>query len=141
ATDRTTNILRTTNGYSYAGMECISLPPRESQVLLLSAAGKSQPECAAILHCGVGNIKDRRRNLSYKLREDNITQLVTNAMKSGVLRFLVLMLALHVSTTGQFLTSSEEFIARNQPSRTRSRTRVNGTRLRRDPATGAISFV
>lgn len=116
-------ITRTEHGYAYNGLEAIGLPPRESQALLLRASGKTGPQCAAIMGCSAANIANRISNLFYKLRADSTPELITKAFKSGTLRFMAIMLALHLGTTATITTADENYIARSLRCRMRSRAR------------------
>lgn len=116
-------ITRTATGYAYNGLEAVGLPPRESQALLLRANGKTGPQCAEIMGCSPANIANRISNLFYKLRADSTPELITKAFKSGTLRFLAMMLALHLGTTATITTSEENYIARSLRCRVRSRSK------------------
>lgn len=79
-------IRRTQNGYAAHDFEVIGLPPRASQVLLLRANGLTIPAAAKELGCGVETVKNRIKDLFYKLGANNTAQLITNAMRSGHLK-------------------------------------------------------
>lgn len=137
-------IERTPNGYAYNGLEASGLSPRQCQDLLLLADGKSHAERANFFNCGPSNIRNIVANLFLKLDADNAPELITKAFKSGVLRILALALALHVSTTAQFMPTQEDVIARYQ--RVRVRPRGSSMRLRRGtlmwiPETGELVIV
>lgn len=131
------NILRTNDGYAFNGLNVSGLAPRESQVLLLRAAGMSINACSEALNCGTQAIKSRMNSLFYKLQADNTPELITNAFKNGYLRFMVLLLAMHMSAVSPFIESQRDLVVRNQRNRTRCSQRIarsgRANRLYSDP--------
>lgn len=119
------HIQRTSTGYQFNGLEVTGLAPRESQVLLLRAAGLNIKECSRSLNCGIQTIKSRTSNLFYKLGAHSTPELIARAFKSGHLRVLTVLLALHVSITMPYLDNSRDLIARSGRTRPRSSQRTN----------------
>jgi DNA-binding CsgD family transcriptional regulator len=118
------NIKRTAEGYEFNGLVVSGFAPQESRVLLLRAAGFNVKECSRNLNCGVQAIKSRTSNLFYKLGANSTPELIVKAFKSGHLRLLTLMLALHVSLFAPFLDSQRDVIARTGRTRPRPTHRV-----------------
>jgi len=80
------NIQRTEQGYKAAHWEATGLPPRASQVLVLRALGFTCAETAEELGCGTETIKNRIKDLHYKLKARNNAQLINNAIVAGNLK-------------------------------------------------------
>ncbi|HEY6527113.1 MAG TPA: LuxR C-terminal-related transcriptional regulator [Cellvibrionaceae bacterium] len=77
------NIQKTANGYEFEDMTASGLAPRESQALLLLAAGYTYSAAADQMGCGVKSLAGRIQNLFYKLRANNGPQLIVQAIKTG----------------------------------------------------------
>lgn len=77
---------RTATGYQCGDLHTTGLPPRQSQVLLLRASGKSVRECAQLLSCSADNIKQATQALFLKLHANSTPELITNAMRTGYLQ-------------------------------------------------------
>ncbi len=122
------NIERTPDGYQFNGLAVTGLAPRESQVLLLRAAGLNINECSRVLNCGVQAVKARTSNLLYKLHATNATDMVIKAIKSGHLRVLMLLIAAHLSLIAPTADTRD---AIHRTGRTRPRTMQRYTRVLR----------
>jgi DNA-binding CsgD family transcriptional regulator len=120
------NIERTQEGYQFNGLAVSGLAPRESQVLLLRAAGLSINECSRVLNCGAQAVKARMSNLFYKLHANNAPELIAQAFKSGFLRLLLILLAIHMGIATP-LIDQRDALAR--AGRTRPRTTQRDTRI------------
>lgn len=105
-------IERTEKGYSYNGLEAIGLAPQESRALLLRAAGNSIADCAKILGCSNNNVSARLNNLFFKLRVNSTSELIGTAFKTGALRTLMLLAALHCVVAMPSLSENNEKVAR-----------------------------
>jgi len=92
----TTAIKRIEGGYQLGKLAAIGLAPRESQALLLRANGFSSEACAQAMNCKTGNVQARIRNLFYKMHATTTPELITKCFGSGILRFLSLVIALHI---------------------------------------------
>jgi DNA-binding NarL/FixJ family response regulator len=79
-------VQRTEAGYKAQHWEATGLPPRASQVLVLRALGLTCAETATELGCGTETIKNRIKDLYYKLQARNNAQLINNAIVAGKLK-------------------------------------------------------
>lgn len=95
---------RTDTGYQIGHLHASGLTPRQSQVLLLRAQGKSVRECAQLLNCSNNNVKQILNELFFKLEVNSTPALIMRAFESLHLQFLslfaALFIALFVSTMG-----------------------------------------
>lgn len=80
-------ILRTQTGYAIENLHATNLPARQSQILLLIAKGRTEPEIANELNCSKNTIRGQKKTLFYKFRADSSTELVTNAFAKKNLTF------------------------------------------------------
>mgnify|MGYP003575099991 CR=1 FL=1 len=74
-------------------MHVSGLPPRQSQVLLLRAQGKTQRECAQLLGCSTANIKQALNALFFKLHADCTADLIIKAIRNGYLQLRSILIA------------------------------------------------
>jgi DNA-binding NarL/FixJ family response regulator len=81
-------ILRTEKGYQAQQWEATGLPPRASQVLILRALGLTCAQAANELGCGTETIKNRIKDLYYRMRAHNTAQLINNAIAAGNLKIV-----------------------------------------------------
>lgn len=114
------HIKRTRDGYEHNGLHVSGLAPRESHALLLRAQGMSYQRCAAVMNCTPKAVKARINNLFYKFNADSTPDLITRAFKSGALRLLTLLIAMHISISAPFFQTHKDVVARSQRTRTRS---------------------
>lgn len=88
---------RTDTGYQIGQLHATGLTPRQSQVLLLRAQGKSVRECAQLLNCSNNNVKQILNELFYKLQVNNTPALIMRAFESLHLQFLSLLAACFIA--------------------------------------------
>ena len=114
-----TNIKRIENGYQLGKLAAMGLPPRESQALLLAANGLSQNESATLMNCSASNVKGRLTNLFYKVSANSTPELITKCFGSGILRFLSLLIALHIgiAAPGDYQFARTRFRVSRTPQR------------------------
>ncbi|HSX49910.1 MAG TPA: sigma factor-like helix-turn-helix DNA-binding protein [Cellvibrio sp.] len=107
---------------SGGGMHVSGLPPRQSQVLLLRAQGKTQRECAQLLGCSTANIKQALNALFFKLHADSTAELITKAIRNGYLELRNILVAgfmclLSVLQAGDDINARISRTTRTQPTR------------------------
>lgn len=76
-------IKRTKTGYQLENLLATGLPPRCSQVLLLRAKGLTISATAKQLGCGAETVKNRIKDLFYKLKAHNTAEAIDHAFNSG----------------------------------------------------------
>jgi DNA-binding CsgD family transcriptional regulator len=88
---------RTDTGYQIGHLHATGLTPRQSQVLLLRAQGKSVRECAQLLNCSMNNVKQILTELFFKLEVNNTPALIMRAFESLHLQFLSIFAAVFIA--------------------------------------------
>lgn len=78
-------IKRTKTGFQLENLLATGLPPRCSQVLLLRAKGLTVTDTAQQLGCGAETVKNRIKDLFYKLKARNTAEAIINAFNNGYL--------------------------------------------------------
>jgi len=103
---------RTDTGYQIGHLHASGLTPRQSQVLLLRAQGKSVRECAQLLNCSNNNVKQILNELFFKLEVDNSPALITRAFESMHLQFLSFFAAVFIALFASLAADSSTQFAR-----------------------------
>lgn len=124
------NTIQTENGYQCGKLAVENLPKCQALVLMFSALGLSEKKIAIVMECSIGNIKQAKQTLFFKLRASNTADAVTKAFVAHYLRLLTFFIAMFISAAAPTL-NDHNTLARL--SRTRPATQLrakNGLRLR-----------
>ncbi len=138
--------IQTENGYQCGNLAVENLPKCQALVLMFSALGLSEKKIAIVMECSIGNIKQAKQTLFFKLRANNTTEAVTKAFVASYLRLLTFFIAILISAAAPTL-NDHNTLARLSRTRPTTQLRLkSGLRLRNSkgiywsPETNALIF-
>lgn len=137
--------IQTKNGFQCGNLAVDNLPKCQALVLMFSALGLSEKKIAITMDCSVGNIKQAKQNLFFKLHANNTAEAVAKAFAAAYLRTLSVLMALFIGAAATTMADNHNAMARLNRTRPNNNLRARnsarprqGNGLHWDPETSEL---